>query len=44
MTGSLLTGAGGSYAVTTWMETDQKEAAEASEKEPNRSRTRPIAK
>ena len=33
MTGSLLTGAGGSYAVTTWMETDQKEAAEASEKD-----------
>ena len=33
MTGSLLTGAGGSYAVTTWLSTDQKEAAEASEKE-----------
>ena len=33
MTGSLLTGAGGSYAVTTWVSTDQKEAAEASEKE-----------
>ncbi len=33
MTGSLLTGAGGSYAVTTWLSTDQKEAAEASEKD-----------
>ena len=33
MTGSLLTGAGGSYAVTTWLSTDQREAAEASEKE-----------
>ena len=33
LTGSLLTGAGGSYAVTTWLSTDQKEAAEASEKE-----------
>jgi carboxyl-terminal processing protease len=33
MTGSLITGAGGSYAVTTWLSTEQKETAEASEKE-----------
>ena len=28
ITGSLLTGAGGSYAVTTWLSPDQSEAAE----------------